>query len=159
MVVSNTSPITNLAAAGQFNLLEDLFGEIFIAAGVWEELNAGERHPGSREVEASVHFHHRAVQAAPLVTALSRDLDRGEAQTPALAIELEARVVLIDEREGRHAAERLGLRSLGVLGILLLAKRRSLLAEVRSSLDALRQRADFYVSEGLYRQVLIAASE
>lgn len=49
-VVSNTSPITNLAAIGQFQLLEALFGEIHIAEGVWEELNAGGSHPGSREV-------------------------------------------------------------------------------------------------------------
>jgi len=158
-VVSNTSPITNLAAIGQFQLLEALFGEIHIAEGVWEELNSGGSHPGSREVEASERVHREVVTAEPLVKALSRDLDRGESETLALAIELEAPIVLIDEREGRHAAERLGLRPLGVLGILLLAKQRELLPEVRTSLDALRQQAGFYVTEDLYRQVLVAAGE
>jgi predicted nucleic acid-binding protein len=52
VVVSNTSPLTNLSAIGQFDLLRALFGEIRIADGVWHELNAGgRRHPGSREVE------------------------------------------------------------------------------------------------------------
>jgi uncharacterized protein len=46
IVVSNTSPITNLAAIGRFDLLHLLFGELHIADGVWRELNAGGR-PGS----------------------------------------------------------------------------------------------------------------
>jgi predicted nucleic acid-binding protein len=47
-VVSNTSLLTNLAAIGQFDLLHQLYGELYIANGVWEELNArGKRWPGS----------------------------------------------------------------------------------------------------------------
>jgi len=159
MVVSNTSPITNLAAIDQFGLLGNLFGEVYIAEGVWEELNVGGRHPGSREVEASGSVHRQAVTSQSLVNALSRDLDRGESETLALALELEASVVLVDEKEGRHAAERLGLRPLGVLGILLLAKKKGLLSEVRSSLDALRQRAGFYISDELYDRVIVIAGE
>jgi predicted nucleic acid-binding protein len=48
-VVSNTSPLTNLAAIGQFDLLCKLYGEIHIPDGVWDELNAsGKPWPGSR---------------------------------------------------------------------------------------------------------------
>ena len=50
-VVSDTSPITNLAAIGQFALLRQVVGPIVIADAVWEELNAGGRPwPGSQEV-------------------------------------------------------------------------------------------------------------
>ena len=41
IVVGNTSPLTNLAAIGQFGLLCRLYGRLHIAEGVWEELNAG----------------------------------------------------------------------------------------------------------------------
>lgn len=41
IVTCNTSPLTNLTAIGHFELLHRLFGEIHIAQGVWEELNAG----------------------------------------------------------------------------------------------------------------------
>lgn len=52
IVVSNTSPLTSLAAIGHFELLRKLYGEIHIAQGVWHELNqGGRRHPGSHEVE------------------------------------------------------------------------------------------------------------
>ena len=47
IVVVNTSPLTNLAAISQFDLLHQLYGQLHIAQGVWEELNAeGQRWPG-----------------------------------------------------------------------------------------------------------------
>ncbi len=160
IVVSDTSPLTNLAAIGQFDLLHRLFGEIYIANGVWRELNFGGRpHPGSREVETADWIHHREVRDQALVAALRRDLDLGEAETLALAVELEASVVLIDEREGRRTVIRLGLHPLGVLGLLLEAKKKGLVEEIRSSLKALRHQAGFYISNELYRSVLDMANE
>lgn len=47
------------------------------------------------------------------VAVLQRDLDRGEAETIALALEMGADLVLLDEREGRHMAQRLGLEVIG----------------------------------------------
>ena len=94
-----------------------------------------------------------------LVAVLRRDLDRGEAETLALAVELKADLVLLDEKEGRHAASRLGLHSLGALGILLQAKRLGAVTEVRSLLDALREQAGFFLSDSLYWQVLEQADE
>jgi hypothetical protein len=37
-VVSNTSPITNLAAVGQLNLLQQLYGSIIIPQAVYDEM-------------------------------------------------------------------------------------------------------------------------
>jgi predicted nucleic acid-binding protein len=41
IVVSNTSPLTNLAAIGQFDLLRQLYSDLHIPEAVWNELNAG----------------------------------------------------------------------------------------------------------------------
>jgi predicted nucleic acid-binding protein len=90
---------------------------------------------------------------------LRRDLDLGEAETLALALELRADLVLLDEQEGRHAAIRLGLRPFGVLAILLRAKSRGKIREVQSSLDALRRQAGFFLGDVLYRQILEEAGE
>ena len=160
IVVCNTSPLTNLAATGHFDLLRSLFGEVHIAEGVWRELNAGGRpQPGSREVEDADWIHRHAVEHRSLVTALRRDLDLGEAETLALAVELEAEIVLVDEKEGRRAAERLGLAPLGVLGCLLEAKKKGLLEKVSPVLEALRRQAGFYLSEDLFQHVLDRARE
>lgn len=81
-----------------------------------------------------------------LVTALRRDLDRGEAETVALALELNADLILMDEQEGRRAAERLGLDVIGVIGVLLEAKAKNIIDAVQPHLDALRQTPGFYIS-------------
>ncbi len=99
------------------------------------------------------------MQNQALVTALQRDLDRGEAEGIALALELGADLVLLDEREGRRAAQRLGLRVLGVVGVLLEAKAQGELERVRPALDGLRQVAGFYLSDALYADVLALAGE
>lgn len=48
IVVSNTSPLTNLAIIEQFHLLHALYQHIVIPESVWRELNAnGIEWPGS----------------------------------------------------------------------------------------------------------------
>lgn len=160
IVVADTSPLTNLAAIGQFDLLPRLFGKLHIAAGVWEELNAsGQRWPGCEEVENAEWIEHHIVENQFLVTALRRDLDRGEAETIALALQLEADLVLLDEKDARHAAQQFGLRPVGVVGLLLEAKARALIADIHPHLDALRRVAGFYLSESVYRHALVLAGE
>jgi predicted nucleic acid-binding protein len=160
IVVSNTSPLTNLAAIGQFDLLHQLYRRLHIAEGVWEELNAKGKHwPGRDEVATADWIERHAVQNQALVTALQRDLDRGEAETIALALELSADLVLLDEREGRHAAQKLELRVVGVVGILLEAKSRRAVEAVRPHLDALRHKAGFYLSEQVYHSALSLTGE
>jgi predicted nucleic acid-binding protein len=160
IVVSNTSPLTNLAAISQFDLLRKLFGQVHIPDAEWSELNAfGKRWPGSLEVENSERITRHNVKNQLLVTALSRDLDRGEAESIVLAIELNADVVLLDEKDGRHAAQRLNLSILGVVGVLLLAYRKKEIGAIKPYLDALRQTAGFYMSESIYQAVLKEANE
>jgi uncharacterized protein len=82
IIVSNTSPLTNLAAIGQFDLLRRLYGQIQIPDGVWSELNAfGRRWPGSLEVENANWITRQKVKDQPLITALKRDLEQAVTAT------------------------------------------------------------------------------
>lgn len=56
------------------------------------------------------------------MTALQMELDPGEAEAIALAVELKAHLLLLDERRGRVVASRLGLHFVGLLGVLSEAK-------------------------------------
>ncbi len=160
IVVSNTSPLTNLAAIERFDLLRDLYGEVHSAEGVLDELNAGGRpYPGSREAAGAKWVQRHTVQRRELVTTLLGDLDRGEAETVALALELGADLVLIDERAGRRHAQRHGLQTLGVVGMLIEAKAAELITRVRPEMVALRERAGFYLSNAVFRQGLRLAGE
>jgi len=159
-VVSNTSPITNLAAIGQFDLLRMLYSRINIAQGVWEELNAmGKSWPGSQEVASSEWICLHSVKNHFLVRALRRDLDRGEAESIVLALELGADMILLDEKEGRHTAQRMKLKPVGVIGVLLEAKKKGMLNCIRPYLDSLRHIAGFWIADSLYLYALHLADE
>ncbi len=160
IVVSNTSPLTNLAAIGQFDLLRRLYGRLHIAEAVWTELNAGGvQWPGCAHVAAADWIERHSIHDQALLAVLQRDLGRGEAETIALGLELEADLVLLDEKEGRHVAQHLGLKVVGVGGILLEAKAAGAISVIRPHLDALRQTAGFYLTDSVYHHLLALAGE
>jgi predicted nucleic acid-binding protein len=141
--VGDTSPSTNLAAVGQMELLQQLYGDVFVPEEVAEELvDCGPSSVGYVDVTQFAWLHVRPVANRPLVVSLLAELDIGEAAAIALATEREA-LLLIDERRGRHVAQRLGLRHVGLLGVLVVAKHRGLIPSVRSCLDGLVQMAGF----------------
>jgi predicted nucleic acid-binding protein len=160
IVVSDTSPLTNLAAIGQFDLLRQIYGDLAIPEAVWSELNAGGLGwPGRDAVADAAWVKRHKVLNQVAVAALMDDLDAGEAEAIILSLELGADLLLLDESEGRHHAQRLGLQITGVVGVLQVAKHHGLIDYVRPHLDALRGVAGFYISEALYRFVLQAVGE
>jgi predicted nucleic acid-binding protein len=91
IVVSNTSPMTNLAAIGQVALLRQLYGGVYIPEAVYRELRAGESrgdHPPF--LEAADWIQVRAVPLETLQSLAPYRLDRGEAEAIALAERLQA---------------------------------------------------------------------
>lgn len=118
-VVSNTSPVLNPAIVGRLALLHEQFGEVWIPAAVMEELRVTEDLPGSQAVREAVQAGWLVVENVAdqaLARVLQRDLDKGEAEAIALAVQAKAECVLLDEREGRKAAKSLGLRVTGTRG-------------------------------------------
>jgi predicted nucleic acid-binding protein len=159
-IVSNTSPLTNLAAIGRLNLLHRLLGRVDIANAVWDELNAnGRSWPGRDEVARASWILRQIPNNGALFRALQRDLDRGESESIALAVELGADLILLDEQDGRRLAQRHGLKPMGVVGVLLLGKQYGLLPAIRPELDALRTDAGFWLGDSVYRLALQKARE
>lgn len=162
IVVSDTSPLSGLAIAGYLSLLPQLYGRVIIPVAVADELKrGGQDEPRITEVLAPDWIEVRQPQDLALVEALQveHNLDRGESEAIALALELKADELLIDERLGRREASRLGLSITGLLGILLVAKRRGLIGEIRPVVNALIDEAGFRVSSQLYAEVLAVAGE
>ncbi len=153
--VSNASPLISLARIGKLDLLRHLYGELTIPSAVWQEVVIeGVGQPGASDVEAAAWIKRRAVTNRELVRALQQELDAGEAEAIALALEIGAELLLMDERLGRETARHLGLRYTGLIGILIEAKRKDLVGAVKPQLDALRDVAGFRVSDALYTRVL-----
>ncbi len=155
MVVSDASPLINLARIGQLDLLRTLYQRLLLPEAVWQEVVIdGAGQPGSEEVPAADWINSQPVANRPLVQALQQTLGAGEAEAIVLALETEAALLLMDERLGRSTAEHLGLRCIGLVGVALEARHRGLLEHVRPFLDALRNLAGFHLNEALYRRVL-----
>jgi predicted nucleic acid-binding protein len=159
-VVSNSSPLINLARIGRLTLLRELFGVLIVPDAVWQEVVVeGAGQPGADEVRAAEWIQRQAVMNTQLVQALQQDLDAGEAEAIALSLELGADLLLMDENLGRQTARHLGLRYIGLIGALVMAKRRGLISAVKPHLDMLRDIAGFRVDAALYDHVLKDQSE
>jgi hypothetical protein len=89
-----------------------------------------------------------------IVQLLQTELEEGEKEAIALAHEVGAEVVLLDERDARQAAKRLNLRVLGTIGVLIWAKRTGEITSLRRALDALQTQAKFRISQRLYEWAL-----
>jgi uncharacterized protein len=137
LVVVNTTPIIALSRVGQLGLLKELFGRVVIPAGVRDELGQGGAAAPGAEVLDQPWVAVEQVGNPRLVLFLA-DLDLGEAEVLALAVERSADLVIIDERLARRHAIRLGLRLTGTLGVLIAAKNRGLLAAVTPVITRLR---------------------
>ena len=162
IVVSDTSPLSGLAIAGYLGVLEQLYGQVLIPSGVMQELQrGGEDDPRITDVLGLDWIEIRQATNQQLIKVLQTEhhLDRGESEAIALALDVNAEELLIDERLGRRKAMDLGVSITGLLGILLVAKRRGLIPQIRPIMDRLILDANFRIGANLYREVLVAAGE
>jgi predicted nucleic acid-binding protein len=157
-VICNTTPLIALSIIDQLALLEQLYGSVLIPTAVEDEIEAGK--------QGKAGFH--AIQAAawittvpledPIRAALLSDLDRGEAEVIALALETGADLIILDERLARQHAARLGLTMTGTLGILVRAKQKGLIDLVRPYIELLLA-GGIYLSDALIDHALALAGE
>jgi predicted nucleic acid-binding protein len=161
-VASNTSPISNLAIIGRLSLLRRQFGEIWIPVAVQSELGHLSHPAALGDIQQALRdgwIKPQALRADKVARLLAAALDPGESEAIALALELPADLILLDERDGRSAAERAGLRVTGVLGVLLHAKNDGQIKSMKPEIEALRTQARFFLSSRLEESVLAIAGE
>ncbi|MBK8985813.1 MAG: DUF3368 domain-containing protein [Chloroflexi bacterium] len=159
-VVSNASPLINLARIGQLDLLPRIFGRLFIPEAVWQEVVVeGQGQPGAEEIRLANWIERKSVTNYDLVHSLRQELDPGEAEAIALAVEFKADWLLMDERLGRQTAQHFGLGYVGIIGILQVAKQRGELTALHPLLCELRDLAGFRISSLLWEQALRDAGE
>ena len=161
-VVSNTSPLLGLAAIEQLDLLRKQFGEILIPPAVLQELKLDTDFIGTKSIRQAMDVGWLRVEVISnvyLVQSLRIDLDWGESEAIALAIERGILKIVMDERDGRTKAKAMGLSPIGVIGILLRAKKSGDLASVSQALQALKSSVGFFISRAFQDEVLREAGE
>ena len=159
-VISDSSPLIALSRIGQLSLLRELYQDVTVPQGVVQEVTSnGAGQPGAEEVSTADWIIAVRVKDQPFVESLRRDLGEGEAEAIALAVELQADLLIVDDLLARQAARNLGLMFVGTVGVLLEARQKGLLPEIKPCLDDLIDLAGFRVSGQLYSRVLREAGE
>lgn len=156
LLIADAGPLITLAAIGRFELLRDLASDVVVPRRVFEEVLAGAPRPGSVEIRAD--WIRVADAKQELADAFALMIDRGEAEALALAKELPASLLVVDDLRARRVAAELGLRFTGTLGILDLARRTGLITSLRAELGKL-QGAGFHIAETMAAEFLRLAGE
>ena len=159
-VVSNTSPISNLAIIGRLDVLSHQFGTILIPEAVRRELSRLEHQAGRQAIEQALTqgwIQIEPTTPSDLARNLASTLDAGEAEAIALASESAADLLIMDETAGRAAARNFGITMTGTLGVLLKEKREGRLALIGEEMDRLVNDAGFFIS-GRIRQLFLEAA-
>jgi predicted nucleic acid-binding protein len=147
-IISDSSSLIMVARLERLDLLTNLFQQIYIPQRVAEEITAKEDSV-AREVLSHPAFAVVTSTDHSLLTLLDGTLDYGEAEALTLAQEKQL-LLLIDEKKGRKIAKNMGLKIIGLLGVLLLNQRRGHIPQTEA-LDLLEQikRMDFRLSAKL----------
>ncbi|MBD3307029.1 DUF3368 domain-containing protein [candidate division KSB3 bacterium] len=154
MIISNSTPLIAFARIGAFPLLQRLVKQLVIPTAVAHEIaEYGPEQPGFIDVTQESWITVQTVQSQQHVQLLLPTLDRGEAEVIALAVEQQARLVLIDELTGRQVAESLGIPITGSVGLLIQAKQRGDILAIRPYIDAMLEQGIRY-SQRFIQQVL-----
>lgn len=160
IVISNSSPLINLAIIGRLYLLKIIWGKIYVPEAVWKEVVIdGEDKEEVVEIKKSDWIIVEKVKNRNLIPLLLQNLDKGEAEAIALAVEKQADIILLDETDAREAADIYKLEKTGVLGILLLAKLKGEIPNLKPEIEKLKIKANFRLKESLVQRVLKEAGE
>ena len=160
--VSDTSPISNLAYIGRLDLLREQFSELFIPQAVQTELLNLPVASIRKVIDDAKRAGWLKVQPATntsLITLLMVELHADEAEAIALALEMKADRLLLDERDGRAVARHLGLPTTGALGVLLRAKKTGRIHAIKPEIATLRRKAGFFIGPALEAAILTEAGE
>jgi uncharacterized protein len=150
-VVSNSSPLIALVRIERLDLVPALLQSVLIPPAVAREIA-----PSIPDLPSWVSV--QVPSGRLSVPTLRGRLGAGEREAIALAVEIDAEAIVLDDLPARRAAEAAGLSVIGTLGLLLEAKRTGLLATIRPELDKLLA-SSFFLSEQLYDKLLRLARE
>lgn len=157
IVVSNSTILIGLTRINKLDLLKKLFSKVYIPDAVFNELTQVEK-AGASEIKKASYLIEKSPKDTKEVSLLLGNLDKGEAEVLALSKELNADLVLIDEEKARKVVVLAGFEVMGLMGVLLAAKRNGLLKSIKPLIEELK-RKKFRVSEEIIADILKSARE
>jgi predicted nucleic acid-binding protein len=150
LCVGNSSPLIVFQRIGQLSLLQNLLEQLYIPPAVRFEVF------GSTPLPVWIKEQSLAQPLASQI--LAARIGAGEREAIALALELQANLLVIDDLAARRLAQSLKITIIGSLGLLVRAKERGLISSVRPLMEAM-QSEEFRISDSVFAGILAAAGE
>lgn len=156
IVVSDSSPLIALSSVNRLDLMQRLFDTVIIPVSVRDEVMG----TGAKTSVALPSFICVEQVAAELpVRFLKLNLHAGESEAIALALEQGIQGIILDDKQAREIADELGLKVIGTLGLLMLAKRKGFLSEVRPLMVQIIERINFRIAPSVLNRALSLINE
>lgn len=155
IIIADTGAIISLTHVDKIYLLENMFGKLHISKAVWEELNQYNNPDFDKSV---LNYLGDKVITIKSKNHLITSMDYGESESVILYNELNADFLLIDDNKARLFAESLNVNCIGTLGVLIIAKQKGLIEELRPLFFQLIS-AGRYFSKKLLNEILILENE
>lgn len=157
VLIADTGPIIALAKINRLGLLHSLFQKVLLTPMVLEEIQRG-KDETVQVVQTGIQQKWIELVACQHTEHFLDILDLGEASALSLCLEKENYPCLIDEQIGRRIACQNGIRVIGTVGVLLLAKQHGLLQRLLPILQELRNKG-YWLSDHLISEAARLASE
>ncbi len=155
VVVADTGVIISLIHIKQLDLIEKVFGEYYVAQAVWVELN---NYDNPKFDKSKLQVIENKVRKIHSKNYLSMIMDYGESESSILYEELKADYLLVDDNKARKIAESLDINCIGTLGLLLKAKQKKLVNELKPLFEELINTGRYFSKE-LLNSILIRIEE
>lgn len=157
IVIADTTPIITLIKLNRLDLLEKIFGTIFIPSAVYEELTANQNFLAEANLVNNSLFLKRCKVSDRQSIKILREivgLDAGESEAIALAEEKSADLIIIDEHKGRQVAKKIGIKITGTIGLLIHAFDEKFLSrkEILACIEIL-QASNIRISDALFTTI------
>lgn len=160
IVVADAGPLIAFGKINKFSLLVDTLGKLIATQSVIQECTHHSFLPGAKEIVEAMNAGLITEKKDPhhdIYKDLIPVLGKGESTSIMLAVQLNAGL-LIDEKLGRQVADKMNLKMIGTAGVLLLAKKKKLIKNIKPLLLELKN-AGYYFSEELIKNILKKAEE
>jgi len=153
MIIGDSSALVALSIMDKLDLLESIFGEIYVPQAVYDEVTISYK---PQSVKLKKFLTNKIVNVK--VTISQMGLGDGELEAIALYKDRDAKFLLIDDRRAKSFAKLNDVNVIGSLGVMILAKELGEIETIREDLKKLLD-SDIFISESLINRVLSSVGE
>jgi len=156
ILIADSSALIALSICQSLDLLDSLFGDVKVPQAVFDEVSVSNK----AESVALIEYLQDKIEQVDTAQYVYLDsyADLGETEAMLLYKQMSADWLLIDDKRGKKIASVNKIKTIGSLGVLLSAKKRGLIKEIRPKLELIQQ-SEVFLHESLIQTVLNLAEE